>query len=317
MTTRLSVRRVGALTGKLVAAPDSLSGLLALATRKLKLTSSATRLFISSGDELEDDDDVLLLRDEEVVYVSCGEDFSPPIAAATAAAEPALPAAESPAPATESPVPESATAAVEPPSPAVEPPSPAVDPPPPAVDPPPPAVEPPPPAAVDPGNPFEIFSPIDDIANAAKAREAAKAEAEAKAKAAAPAAPISEEAARDLLRAAPNSAFAFMAPGGAAAAGGGGNPISEVIKESGAKSSPGLYAFCQNPTEYLQKRTPAPKDFMEGDPPPPLLMGEWEQIKVPAIEAKKDGGGPKLGFKPKLSGLKALFANNKKRDLSS
>ena len=76
--TRLSLRRVGALTGKLAAAPGSLSELLALATKKLKLASSATRLFASSGDELEDDDDVLLLREEEVVYVSCGEDFSPP-----------------------------------------------------------------------------------------------------------------------------------------------------------------------------------------------------------------------------------------------
>ena len=107
---RVSVRRVGSLTGKLAAAPESLAALLALATKKLKLDKPASRIFTASGDELDDDDDVLLLREDEVVYVSCGEDFSPPAAPAAEPApppfaEPSPPVAEPPPPVAEPPPP--------------------------------------------------------------------------------------------------------------------------------------------------------------------------------------------------------------------
>ena len=57
---RVSVRRVGSLTGKLAAALESLAALLVLATKKLKLDKPASRIFTASGDELDDDDDVPL-----------------------------------------------------------------------------------------------------------------------------------------------------------------------------------------------------------------------------------------------------------------
>ena len=41
MATRLSLRRVGDSTGKLIAAPDSVAELLEKATKKLKLPSDA------------------------------------------------------------------------------------------------------------------------------------------------------------------------------------------------------------------------------------------------------------------------------------
>ena len=41
MPTRISLRRVGASTGKLMAVPDSLAELLENATKKLKLPSDA------------------------------------------------------------------------------------------------------------------------------------------------------------------------------------------------------------------------------------------------------------------------------------
>ena len=46
---RVSVRRVGSLTGKLAAALESLAALLVLATKKLKLDKPASRIFI--GDD--------------------------------------------------------------------------------------------------------------------------------------------------------------------------------------------------------------------------------------------------------------------------
>ena len=46
---RVSVRRVGSLTGKLAAAPESLAALLALATKKLKLDKPASRVKV--GDD--------------------------------------------------------------------------------------------------------------------------------------------------------------------------------------------------------------------------------------------------------------------------
>lgn len=106
MPTRVSLRRVGSLTGKLAAAPGSRSDLLELATKKLQLASPATRIFTASGDELDDDDDVLLLREDEVVYVSCGEDFSPAVAAAATlccGAKPPLPLAYPPVTVVEKP----------------------------------------------------------------------------------------------------------------------------------------------------------------------------------------------------------------------
>jgi len=75
MPTRVSLRRVGADVGKVACAPNSLAELLALATRKLQLDGPATRIFTSTGDELDDDDDVQLIREDEVLFASCGEAF--------------------------------------------------------------------------------------------------------------------------------------------------------------------------------------------------------------------------------------------------
>jgi hypothetical protein len=280
MASRLSLRLVGALTGKLAAVPGSLAELLALATKKLKLTSPATRIFTSSGDELDDDDDVVLLREDEVVYVSCGEDFSP----VAAADDPALKASEPPPPAAE-------------PAPA------AAEPPPAAAEPPPAAVKS---SAANPGNPFDIFSLDDSVAEAARAREDAAP--------AAPVTPISEAATRDLVAAHPQTAFSRMARGGAA-------PFClRMIWENASTASPGLYAFCQDPDNYLQKREATPEGEVasststEPPLPPPLLMGEWEKVPVPPDVAKRDKKATWCGgFKPKLSAMKAVFASRQRR----
>ena len=66
---RVSLRRIGTVAGKLAASPHSLAQLLALATTKLNLETPATRIFVSSGDELDDDDDVQLLREDEPTKV--------------------------------------------------------------------------------------------------------------------------------------------------------------------------------------------------------------------------------------------------------
>ena len=52
-----------------------MADLLALATTKLALPQPAKRVFDASGDELDDDDDVALVTTDDVLYVSCGEDF--------------------------------------------------------------------------------------------------------------------------------------------------------------------------------------------------------------------------------------------------
>jgi len=52
-----------------------MADLLALATTKLALLQPAKRVFDASGDELDDDDDVALVTTDDVLYVSCGEDF--------------------------------------------------------------------------------------------------------------------------------------------------------------------------------------------------------------------------------------------------
>ena len=101
------------------------------------------------------------------------------------------------------------------------------------------------------------------------------------------------------------------------AAAGSGQPFYlKVVEESGKKSNKGLYDFCMDPVKFLEKRAEAQKGEATASSAelPPLLMGEWEQIKVPPAEARKDKGAAKLGLKPKLSGLKALYACCQERD---
>ena len=157
MPTRLSLRRVGASVGKL-----ALSELLDLATRKLKLPTRASNIYTATGDEVDEDDDVLLLREDELLYVSCGEPFSPPEAAAVEplplAAEPprsAVPKPSSPATAEEPTVeyePPPAAADLLPPRAAAEPA--ATEPSPPVAD----AVEP---VTATRAQPFDVLS-LDD-----------------------------------------------------------------------------------------------------------------------------------------------------------
>lgn len=58
--------------GHVLLVPKKLSELLLAATLKLQLPSCGTRLFNRHGGEI---DDVKLLQNDEVVFVSCGEDF--------------------------------------------------------------------------------------------------------------------------------------------------------------------------------------------------------------------------------------------------
>ena len=74
MSTRITIRRVGAVTGKKVALPASVAELLELATSKLELPSAAQRIFSEQGDEYDADAFELICMDE-VLYVSSGEDF--------------------------------------------------------------------------------------------------------------------------------------------------------------------------------------------------------------------------------------------------
>ena len=46
---RVGLRRVGHLTGKVAAVPDSLLALLELATKKLQLDAPAARIFLVRG----------------------------------------------------------------------------------------------------------------------------------------------------------------------------------------------------------------------------------------------------------------------------
>ena len=84
MPTRISLRRVGSSTRKLMAVPDSLAELLENATKKLKLPSGAKSIRTEKGAEVEDDADVALLREDEVVFVLCGEEEFPLPGAAAA-----------------------------------------------------------------------------------------------------------------------------------------------------------------------------------------------------------------------------------------
>ena len=289
MPTRISLRRVDSSTRKLMAVPGSLAELLENVTKKLKLPSGATSIRTEKGDEVEDDADVALLRDDEVVFVLCGEEEFPLPGAA--AAEPG------PSP-------------TEPPSPATQPATPAKAPP----EPPIPAAEPPPASAGLPAatkdNPFDIVSLDDETAEAAaRAAEATPP--------AASAAPISEAATRDLVKANTDTAFSLMARSG-----GGGRVVPFCLKkmtESGKSANPGLYAFCQNADKYLQKREPASEgaaaSSSDAPPlPPALLMGEWEKVPVPPEVIRKDRKATWLGgFKPKLSAMKAVYRSRKLR----
>ena len=53
---RITLRRVGELTGKKAAMQASMAELLQVATTKLALASPATRIFASTGDEYDADD---------------------------------------------------------------------------------------------------------------------------------------------------------------------------------------------------------------------------------------------------------------------
>jgi len=77
MPTRISLRLMGAANGKKASLPigATMADLLALATTKLALPQPAKRVFDASGDELDDDEDVALVTTDNVLYVSCGEDF--------------------------------------------------------------------------------------------------------------------------------------------------------------------------------------------------------------------------------------------------
>ena len=285
MPTRVSVRRVGAVAGKLAGCPDSLAELLALATKKLKLDAPATHIFTAGGDEIDDDDDVQLIREDEVLYVSCGEDFGPPTAVPAAAAppEPAV-VEEAPAAPASPPAP---PAPVEAPAPA-------------------PAVAEAVPAAEG-FNPFEIFSLDEEKAAAAETAMAA-------APAAAPR--LSVEATRDLVQAQPRSAFSLMVRGGASDA----FILNLITEHDGKGPNREIYAFSQDPDRFLEAReAPAEQEVLEGaepPPPPPLLMGEWEKVPLPAAEAKKKKGAKKMALKPHLSAMKKVFASRQKRNKS-
>jgi uncharacterized protein YjbI with pentapeptide repeats len=59
-------------TGRVVLVPKKFSELLQRATQKLCLTSAATRLFNRHGGEI---DAIELIQNDDVLFVSCGEDF--------------------------------------------------------------------------------------------------------------------------------------------------------------------------------------------------------------------------------------------------
>ena len=274
--------------------------LLELATKKLDLEVPAKCIFSEEGDAY-DADDVELIGADDVLYVSCGEAFAPP---ATATGSPChLPAAKSPLEAVKQPLP----AIVEPPPPWVP--------------------EAAPPAAAEPtavdqgGNAFDMFS-LDDATAAAAAAAAFDADTTAATAATtAVMSPISEEATRDYVQVRPSTVFSYlMRGGGKAAAGKGGMPFYlKKIGSDGEKSSNELFEFGKNPEKYLQVREAAPSGaavMAESSDPgelQPLVMGEWEQVPVPPAEARKDKNAVKMGFKPSLSALKAVFKSKKRR----
>ena len=75
---RVNLRRVGETTGKMAMLPHSLDEVLDLATKKLELTTKgATRIFADTGDEI-DEDAFPLIQPNDVLYVSCGEEWAQP-----------------------------------------------------------------------------------------------------------------------------------------------------------------------------------------------------------------------------------------------
>ena len=101
MPTRITVRYLGSEVGKKVARPDTKGELLELAAKRLNLSTPALRIFAEGGDEYDGDEDVVLIESDEIIYVSCGEDFgstaptgapfAPPAAAAPAPTPPTAP----------------------------------------------------------------------------------------------------------------------------------------------------------------------------------------------------------------------------------
>jgi len=95
MPTRITVRYLGSEVGKKVARPDTEGELLELAAKRLNLSTPALRVFAEGGDEYDGDEDVVLIESDEIIYVSCGEDFG---STAPTGAPSAPPAAAAPAP---------------------------------------------------------------------------------------------------------------------------------------------------------------------------------------------------------------------------
>ena len=120
MPTRITVRYLGSEVGKKVARPDTKGELLELAAKRLNLSTPASRIFAEGDDEYDGDEDVVLIESDEIIYVSCGEDFgstaptgapsAPPAAAALA---PTPPTAPQPAVLPQQAVSETSTPAVE------------------------------------------------------------------------------------------------------------------------------------------------------------------------------------------------------------
>ena len=69
------MRYLGSEVGKKVARPDTKGELLELAAKRLNLSTPASRIFAEGGDEYDGDEDVVLIESDEIIYVSCGEDF--------------------------------------------------------------------------------------------------------------------------------------------------------------------------------------------------------------------------------------------------
>ena len=294
MATRVSLRRVGSTVGKKAALPATLDALLELATSKLGLTSPARRIFAEDGDEY-DAEDVQLISKDDVLYVSCGEDFGPPTAEP---APNAPPIAELP---TVPPIaePPPAAAPVETCEPIAEPP-PAAAP----VETCEPAAEQPPPL-----NPFDVLSLDDKVVEAAVARGVK---------------PISVDATRDKIKVEPSSLFSFMARGGSGAGGAGAKLFILKVPDGRSDSNGDIFDFCSEPGTFLKLRSAAAPEgdgTVEGAAgsssaaplPPPLIMGDWEVVKVPPAEAKKDKGVSKIALKPSVSALKVVFELRQQR----
>jgi hypothetical protein len=71
---RVSLRRVGGSVIKKAALPATMAELLEVATRKLGLDSPAARVFGADGGEF-DHDDLELIEKDDLLYISCGEEF--------------------------------------------------------------------------------------------------------------------------------------------------------------------------------------------------------------------------------------------------